>query len=214
MSRARDDILAGLRARLGAAAPLATEGERARLLPPSFVREAPDLTALFAHKLSLAMASLSRIEDWRDLPAHIAALLKERSLPPRLAIAPEPAWAALDWLGAGLEAGALDPLAPATVLSGALAGIAETGSLVLTTAGASRPLHNLLAELHIVALDAARIVPDLEGAWRAATAAGVPRGTVLVTGPSRTGDIEMSLELGAHGAVALHVVLAGPLVNG
>lgn len=211
MSRARDDILARMRARLGAPiATVETATERARLLPLAFVRSAPDIAELFVQKLKGTVSSLSRIAAWPELPAHVAALLKERALPSQLGLAQEPGLLSLDWMGAGLAAGPrLDPLAPATVLSGAVAGIAETGSIVLTTAGASRPVHNLLAELHIVALDAAKIVPDLESAWRAATAAGVPRGMVIVTGPSRTGDIEMSLELGAHGAVALHVVLVG-----
>ena len=208
MNRARDDILGRIRARAVGAGTASETRDEASPLPPAFVRNAPNLTELFLQKLKMTMASSARIERRADLPSHVAALLKERSLPLRLALAQEPALVALDWTGSGIDASAdLDPLVPGTVLSGAVAGIAETGSLVFTTAGASRPIHNLLAELQIVVLSADNIVPDLEAGWRAATAKGLARGVVLVTGPSRTGDIEMSLELGAHGAVAMHLVL-------
>ena len=41
------------------------------------------------------------------------------------------------------------------------------------------------------------------------TLGGMPRNVMLVTGPSRSADIEQSLELGAHGPRRLHVVLVG-----
>jgi L-lactate dehydrogenase complex protein LldG len=209
MNRARDDILAGMRARLGArpavAAPAA--GSKAAL-PLRFVRDAPDLTELFIRKFKQNVGSVSHIQAIAEVPRHVAGLLAERGLGPQLSLAPEPSLQLLDWHAAGLAAGhALDPLRPGTVVSRAAAAIAETGSLVFSTAGSSRPTHNLLAELHIVLLEATQIVATPEAAWRAATGAHVPRGLVFVTGPSRTGDIEMTLELGAHGAVALHIVL-------
>jgi L-lactate dehydrogenase complex protein LldG len=209
MNRARDDILAAMRARLGArpAAPTHAGGYRS-VLPLGFVRNAPDLTLLFLEKFKQSVGSVSHIQTLAELPHHVAALLGERGLGPQLSLAPEPSLQLLGWSVAGLTAGqSLDPLRPGTVVSRAAAAIAETGSLVFSTAGASRPTHNLLAEFQIVVLEPSQIVATPEAAWLAATGAGVPRGLVFVTGPSRTGDIEMTLELGAHGAVSLHIVL-------
>ncbi len=94
------------------------------------------------------------------------------------------------------------------------AGIAETGTLMLP-GGPQRPTTlNLLCETEIVVLRASRIVGAYEEAWDlvraelAVPAGGIlPRNVMLVTGPSRSADIESVLELGAHGPRRLHVVL-------
>jgi L-lactate dehydrogenase complex protein LldG len=214
MSRARDDILAGIRTRLGVSARSPTDAlaaERARLLPPAFVRTAPDLAVLFMEKLKTTAAGISLLPSVAGLPQHIAELLHERGLPPVLHLAEEPVLRALGWQGAGIQLrDGLELMRSGTVVSGGAAGVAETGSLLITTAGPTQPEHNLFAELHVVVIERSRIVATIEDAWCVATAAGVPRGILFVSGPSRTGDIEMTLELGVHGALAVHVVLIGP----
>ena len=91
-------------------------------------------------------------------------------------------------------------------LTGALAGIAETGTLVIP-GGAGRPLTaSLVPAIHIAVLRASQILPSLEQAIRLPEIASAPA-TVLVTGPSRTADIEMTLTIGAHGPAELHVFL-------
>ena len=68
---------------------------------------------------------------------------------------------------------------------------------------------NLLPDTAIAVLRASRLVGALEEAWDLLREdAGVmPRNVMLVTGPSRSADIEQTLELGAHGPRRLHVVL-------
>ena len=91
-------------------------------------------------------------------------------------------------------------------VTGALLGIAESGSLVLV-GGEGRPLTaSLLPDIHIAILRESDLVPTLPEALarpeiRAASAA------VIITGPSRTGDIEMTLSIGVHGPKELHVFL-------
>jgi L-lactate dehydrogenase complex protein LldF len=91
-------------------------------------------------------------------------------------------------------------------VTGALAGIAETGSLVLV-GGEGRPLTtSLLPEIHIAILRVSDLVPTLSDGLhlpeiRPASSA------VIITGPSRTADIEMTLTLGVHGPKELHVFL-------
>jgi L-lactate dehydrogenase complex protein LldG len=83
-------------------------------------------------------------------------------------------------------------------ITGAIAGVAETGTLVIPS-GAGRPLAaSLLPEVHIVVLRIANIIETLSQAFhldevRQASA------VALVTGPSRTADIEMALTIGVHG---------------
>lgn len=94
-------------------------------------------------------------------------------------------------------------------LTGALAGVAETGTLVIT-GGPSRPLTaSLLPEIHIAVLKAADLHANLADALnlkevREATSA------ILISGPSRTADIEMTLTIGVHGPRELHVFCLEP----
>lgn len=89
-------------------------------------------------------------------------------------------------------------------LTGAQAGIAETGTLVLT-AGPGRPATtSLLPPIHLAVLDAKDIHPTLSSVLNdprfTQTAA-----TNLISGPSRTADIEMTLDIGVHGPKEVHV---------
>jgi L-lactate dehydrogenase complex protein LldF len=115
------------------------------------------------------------------------------------------------WDAAQLPAGLPDALQAAGIriqkgpdpnlrggLTGALAGIAETGTLVLP-GGPETPLTaSLLPETHLAVLRSANILPRLPDALRLAelSQAGA---AVLISGPSRTADIEMTLTIGVHG---------------
>ena len=83
-------------------------------------------------------------------------------------------------------------------LTGALAGVAETGTLVLL-GGRGRPLTaSLLPLLHIAVLKAEDILPDMAAALKLPELQECAA-AALVSGPSRTADIEMTLTLGVHG---------------
>jgi L-lactate dehydrogenase complex protein LldG len=93
-------------------------------------------------------------------------------------------------------------------ITGAEAGFAESGTLVLRS-GPGRPrMASLIPSVHIALLSADRIYRSLSH-WAASEAATVAdaANVVFVTGPIRTGDIEMQLTLGVHGPKRLHVVL-------
>ena len=97
-----------------------------------------------------------------------------------------------------------------------IAGIAETGSL-LVASGPRRPqLAHFLPETHIAVLPVDRIVGSYEEGYAlvrdeaARTHNGVlPRAITLITGPSRTSDIERTLQIGVHGPRRLHIILTG-----
>ena len=209
MSDAREQILGAIHRAGGRVASPRTGAGRQALLPPRFVRDAPDLVALFIEKLGAVSATHALVPDIRQVPAHVADWLTAHTLPTSFTLAPEPNFSGLDWASAGLKPAGQTPdiLAPSTVVSGAFAGVAETGSLALLTNAPSRPAHNVLADSHIVILRRARILPTVEYVWREVSRSEQPRSLAFVTGPSRTADIEMSMELGVHGAVRLHVIV-------
>jgi L-lactate dehydrogenase complex protein LldG len=96
-------------------------------------------------------------------------------------------------------------------LSHAFGGVAETGTLVLASGPDNPTTLNFLPEHHIVVLDAADVAGDLEtvlGRLRDAFGSGnLPRTVNLISGPSRSGDIDMKIILGAHGPRALHIIV-------
>src|SRR5690606_29883473 len=94
-------------------------------------------------------------------------------------------------------------------VTGAAAAVAATGSVVLDSRRAGGRTASLLPPVHLCVVQVAALHPTPADVLRhlGDPGGGLPPSLVLVTGPSRTGDIEQLLTLGAHGPTALHVVL-------
>ncbi len=93
-------------------------------------------------------------------------------------------------------------------ITSARLGVASTGSVLIAPGAGSPRAASILAEHHLVILAADRLVPGLEEAMDAAASlASTCSNPFLVTGPSRTSDIEMEMVLGAHGPRSVHVLL-------
>ncbi len=90
----------------------------------------------------------------------------------------------------------------------AMAGVAETGTLVVESSDTKFVSLNFLPECHIVFLQKNDILGSYEDAWdKISLNTALPRTINYITGPSRTGDIAQTLELGAHGPIYLLVVI-------
>ncbi len=91
--------------------------------------------------------------------------------------------------------------------------MAESGTLVLLSGSDNPTTLNFLPDAHIVMLSADDLAGDYEAVWsrirERCGAGGLPRTVNLVTGPSRSADIEQTLILGAHGPRALHILVVG-----
>ena len=117
----------------------------------------------------------------------------------------EQAW--LDWPGCGIDVAA-------TAMVGvveATAGIAATGTIVVDSDRTGR-LVSLLPRVGVFVLREADIVAltgDVLRTHAERWPAGPPTNVVLLTGPSRSGDIEMRLVVGVHGPGEVHAVLVG-----
>ena len=86
--------------------------------------------------------------------------------------------------------------------------IAETGSLILWPDASEPRLMSLVPPIHFVLLDAATIHADMHSAFTAeAWTQGMPTNAVLISGPSKTADIQQTLAYGAHGPRELVVLL-------
>lgn len=96
-------------------------------------------------------------------------------------------------------------------LTGADAAAATTGTLIFTTAPGKGRIPTVFAPLHIAVITLDQLVPRIESWVAAQRAAGIPlrehANFCFVTGPSRTGDIEMQLILGVHGPGRVQVIV-------
>jgi L-lactate dehydrogenase complex protein LldG len=97
-------------------------------------------------------------------------------------------------------------------VSRAAFGLADTGSVVLASGPDEPRSRSLLPPVHVSILEAERILPGLPELF--AELDGVlPSALAIVTGPSRSADIEQKLVIGVHGPGETHIVLVGePLV--
>jgi L-lactate dehydrogenase complex protein LldG len=96
-------------------------------------------------------------------------------------------------------------------ITGALAGLADTGSVALASGPGRGRIASLLPPVHVALLPVAKLYPTMPAFL--AEHPDVTRqasGLVFVTGPSRTGDIEQILTLGVHGPREIHVLLLQP----
>lgn len=161
--------------------------------------------AQFIAKAEAADATATRIASIEDLPAALANELRQRNLARSIRMGSDPALAALDWSGFDNSTGPGRIEEPAT-LSIAPYAIAETGTLALRSGPENPVTLTFLGETHFVVVRASSIQPGFEELFAAHRASGRdPRTLNLVTGPSRSADIGQTLQLGAHGPVALHI---------
>jgi len=87
--------------------------------------------------------------------------------------------------------------------------IAETGSLICVTRADDARSLSLLPPVHIVVADRSQLWPDLFDLFERLPdpQSGMPSCVAIITGPSKTGDIELRLVTGVHGPGEVHVVL-------
>ena len=182
-----------------------------QLIPARSRLPHPEQVVLFVGNVEKEFGSVARVPDLDAVPEAVASYLAAQNLPTDIVMAPHPELQAIPWTTRPLlrlregRAEASDIVS----MQHAFAGIAETGTLMLPSAPQRPTTLNLLADTEIVLLRTSRLVGAYEEAWDLLRSEldAMPRNVMLVTGPSRSADIEQTLELGAHGPRRLHVVL-------
>jgi L-lactate dehydrogenase complex protein LldG len=218
---ARDVILASIRSALavnGQEAPRRKavadrlSGHPAGIVPARGNLAPKERLALFVKMLTGADGTCDVVASRDDVPGAIGAFLRSNNLPPGVRRGDDQRLASLPWSREPMldvSVGASDG-AQLTSVSHAFAAVAETGTLVLTSGPDNPTTLNFLPDNHIVVLDAADLVGDYEtvlARLREKFGPGVlPRAVNMITGPSRSADIEQTLILGAHGPRRLHVI--------
>ncbi|WP_126242064.1 LutC/YkgG family protein [Burkholderia gladioli] len=216
-SAARRNIFARIRAAQGRPAePDALEREQAADYlarhpagpRPPMPDDAAGLLARFTEEAERMSTTVEAVDTLAEVPAAAARYLQACSLAARAI-----AWrtlADIDWASAGLEVDLRKPVEGDLVgITGCFCASAETGSLVLLSGPDTYASAALLPETHLVVVPASRIVAGHEDAFALIRAerGELPRAVNIVSGPSRTGDIEQTIILGAHGPYRVHAII-------
>ena len=224
----RNSILGQIRSALGV-----NENDRAReiivqkklrgrarnLIPSRASLPAEARRSLFQTMLEAQSASVAHIDDAGALPEAIAHYLDSHNLGKTIRTGDDTLWDGYNWEASLIKrkhgiAMADDQVA----LSHAAAGASETGTLFLLSGLANPTTLNYLPETHIIVVRERDISGSYEAAWQRIRqitdadrqgASALPRTVNLISGPSRTADIEQTIILGAHGPRRLHVIVIG-----
>jgi len=177
-----------------------------------------DLVERFVVRATDMESTVERIADRRDIPATVARYVSALDLAPAIAAQKSlagvcwPEYADLDWSGAGLSIEARPTLGSDRLgITGTFCAIAETGTLVVLTGATAPTATALLVDTHVAIVRADRIVSGMEEAFALIRSerGQLPRAVNLISGPSRTGDIEQTIVLGAHGPFRVHIIVLG-----
>jgi len=167
-----------------------------------------DVVGRFRSRAEAMQSTTDRVDRLADVPAAVARYLKANGLPLEGCMWPQ--LRDLDWAGAGLRLAprAAEDRDPVGV-TGAFAALAETGTLMVVSGPDTPASVSLLPETHVAVVPVGRIVKHMEDAWSLARAelGELPRLVNFISGPSRTGDIDQQIVVGAHGPYRVHMVL-------
>ena len=214
MSETRNQIIGNIRASLGRGALSdSVEAElRAHISEPEQgVRPHfdQDLSERFGEKLQSVAGTLTRVATVNDVPDAIQQYLDQHQLGKNMVMSNHPvldgiAWPE-EWQIEQRPARGEDTVS----VTGAYAGIAETGTVAILSGTDSPSTLNFLPDDHIVVIRMDQIVSHFEDLWWLLRKKDLdmPRTVNLITGPSRTADVEQTIQLGAHGPRRFHVVL-------
>ena len=176
-------------------ASLAILAEQLAKLKAVLVR-APDVTSAAS-----ALADLAKSKGWQRAAVHSDALLKAAC-----ATLPCPVWDVAEAFDKRRLEGCDVGITTCECL------VAQLGSALVSSRSSGGRGLSILPHVHVIVATVDQVMPDLDTAFAAVrdrNAGGMPSMLSFITGPSRTGDIERILVLGAHGPKELYVILIG-----
>ena len=183
------------------------------LIPARGVGDEAHRVRVFTEMMQAVGGSVEILNDVNDVPHAVADYLRNSNLPAHVRRGADPVLSRLPWH----RGGALEVAEGRAVesdrasITRAFAGVAESGTIIQVSGTDNPTTLNFLPEVHIVVLEASAIFASYEEAWsklRDAYGEGVmPRTVNMISGPSRTGDIEQTIVRPAHGPKNMHVII-------
>ena len=175
-----------------------------------------DLVDRFVRRATDMESTVERIGSLPEIPVAVRRYVDALQLRPDIADQKSysgvcwPEFAGLNWSGSDLKIEARPTVGHDRLgVTGSYCAIAETGTLVFLSGAESPTATALLPDTHIAVVRAKRVVAGMEEAFALIRAENgkMPRAMNMISGPSRTGDIEQTIVLGAHGPFRVHILL-------
>ena len=218
---ARDTVFASIRRSLGVTgreAPrrLAAEARLAQaprgVVPARGQVDREARIALMRDRAEAAHATVAVLDTMEAVPIEVTRFLRDSNAPATIRMGDDPDLAGLPWADTALTvASGRSHGDDLNAVSRAFAAVAESGTLALVSGTANPTTLNFLPDTHVVVVKADDLAGDTETVFdRLRERYGptaMPRTLNFITGPSRSGDIEQTLVLGAHGPRRLHIVI-------
>jgi L-lactate dehydrogenase complex protein LldG len=171
--------------------------------------------ALFTRLMEGVGGTVERLAQAEDVPEAVAAYLRNHNLPAAVRRGADGFLAKLPWHrvpAVSIHEGRAED-ADKAAISHAFAGAAESATVILLSGPDNPTTLNFLPEAHIVVLAVKELHGSYEEAWsrlRKVYGPGrMPRTVNMISGPSRTGDVEQTIVRPAHGPKDMHVILLG-----
>jgi len=179
-------------------------------------RSFEDLADQFTQALTAAKGEVHRAKSFKEALNLVGDLFEELNIrtvlvdsQPLLETADFPnRWPGVEWHIAGKTEGDLREFAAAADIGigGASAALAETGTVVVNSGPGRSRLTGLLPPIHLALVPTSCLTSDIFS-WTAARQGDLPSSTTLISGPSKTADIEQTMAIGVHGPKRFIVVL-------
>ena len=168
-----------------------------------------DLVSRFITKAEQAAASIEHINQEGDIVQAVESYMNEQSLENRFVRSSTPILNNINWPDAlQVETRAANSQDMLVVVE-AYAAIAETGSIVMCSSENTPVTLNFLPDHYICVIRKNSIVNAMEDVWDLLRQdySQLPRAINIITGPSRTADVEQIIQMGAHGPRRVHLLL-------
>ncbi len=171
-------------------------------------RQYPDLAGQFSKALTAVSGEAPIVNSWKETLDQLDLTLTEINArhvliddhPMLAALDLHQRWPGIEWHITGVTGGnSRDFAATADVgISAADAALAETGSVVVNSGTGRSRLTSLMPPVHIALVPLSCLTTDIIS-WMAGQPAHRPASTTIISGPSKTADIEQTLAVGVHG---------------
>lgn len=187
---------------------------KANLVPDRSATDHAGQVTLFLQKCEEAHISVDQLDSMAAVPQAVTSWMVGHNLPQQLVVSPDPAVQDLPWAAEApmmtVESRAAE-ITDQTSLTPAAGGVAETGTLFMQSGANTPATLNFVPDNHIVVLRRDQITGSMEDMFARLRqqhgSRSLPRTINMISGPSKTGDVEQKIVMGAHGPRRLHILL-------